>query len=72
MRDAFNRVEREKEGVGCGCARCAHAAVKDINWWLDMYAPEGSNLGAYKYEVVADRKGFRIEQVIERERWAKD
>ena len=32
---AFERVETERHGAGCGCIQCASGAVKEVNGWVN-------------------------------------
>lgn len=36
FKEAYERVERERHGKGCGCNTCLKLAVKDVNQWADF------------------------------------
>lgn len=71
LRQAYQDVEKERLNMGCGCRRCAHNAVREVNGWVDWIA-EPTHPVEYrnqlKYRVEERKRGkFRIVQGIDNE-----
>lgn len=68
---AIIRVEkmRSSDQDICRCPSCVKDAVADANQWLYWFTSDEEVYDAYHYEIVADEKGFRIEQGLQ---WPKE
>lgn len=53
--EAYERVEREMKGEGCGCPACAYGSVDDINAWTDFVSKDGADHLHYKIKIVQGR-----------------
>lgn len=62
-REAYERVEKEMRGEGCGCGSCAYQAVDDINSWTDFIAGECDHGLYYTYDPIT--------RTIHRPDWAE-
>lgn len=68
-RQAMHQVEKERTGKGCGCIRCAHSTVDEVNSWVAWVAAGNEKmrdyLDAIQYRVVhcnGKRGGWKIVQ----------
>ena len=55
IHEAYERVERERKGEGCGCASCAKEAVRDINSITAWISLQDSSHLMYEYNARTRR-----------------
>jgi hypothetical protein len=69
VRQAMLQVEKERCGKGCGCIRCATAAVNEVNDWVGWVAAGNPKMEEYldaiKYRIVKKRKGRQGWRIIQ-------
>lgn len=53
--NAFQKVQREQHGKGCGCNSCKHFSVKEVNSWAE-YISRGKN--RIEFRVESDKSGW--------------
>jgi hypothetical protein len=52
--EAFAKVEKERNGKGCGCPQCCRQAVEDINAWV-TFETEADVCLLYRYDPYKRR-----------------